>query len=902
PIQSLHTTHTPPPPLRSPGPERPPIANIPPPQSLAAILSPSAPQEESTGSNSRASTPKRSHAEAFSPEPLPYLHPASPTQSQPRASIASLGAPSPSAREADDGSGGARGSLEEKKPAKMVRSSIACTKCRRSKVKCINEGTNSVCKACHLSGRECSYPTPGVATTPKRSEAPPGIKQEDGESKKRVRKLEDTGRRNSNRSVEDVLDSSILTRKVWDELFELFKLHFLTEMPFLHPPTFRNRMRQAAYPRDPSITYTNSEEVKLLLLGVLTLTARFHTELINHHSPTGDPIVASEVYYSALYAALHRDGNGTRASVEVIQAWLMMTLYEWGQLKDGGTTAWVHLAIPFRLAQSMELHYEDDAGPGSHAYPPPKEPRNRTPDQILTEKEVRRRTWWSLFIMDRMLSAGKRRIPMIPINEMRIQLPCSEDQFLFIKKVHTGHLQPDWDRPNLTVNDDGILGWYIRLVEIFGRFTRWSYAGGRRTETLPPWDPSSSFYRLRNDLEDFARALPSNLAFTKANLSAHIEKRNSTPYTLMHTLYCLCLIMLHREFIPFIPLRSNKPSGPIDAPTFPPDRFKTPEGFWETSAEIMLTAAKGMIDIVRICHDDNVLPESPQIAFAIWQAAFVCVYAKCFPQMDPKRIVGLEQGYDSTEIMSSAINAMVPRLEMAKRHQATFVIVQKIFAKAIKDSRSLGFSGGGGDHYKMLERPLKEFGGIGNLREEEGRSRASTTDIDVGANGEVMSTPDSTPRSHTAWAAINTQSPDCGAEEQRARFPPQPSAYPYSNGFPQPIAQNQARTPSLINGDSSSSLSSPHPSTQTPQYYAQPLPHQLINGTTTYAPVSQNAMVPMAPPHQYQAIPSGDIEDYLRMQWPPVDFEGNMEFMMNQQVSNYNPSIPVTAPAEYEQS
>jgi hypothetical protein len=113
-----------------------PTAKIPSPHSLAAILSPSAPPEESTTGASRSSTPKRTHAEAFSSGDQPYLHPASPTQNQ--ASVASTGEPSPGTRGEDDGSvGGMRGGQEEKKaPPKMVRSSIACSRCRRSKVKC----------------------------------------------------------------------------------------------------------------------------------------------------------------------------------------------------------------------------------------------------------------------------------------------------------------------------------------------------------------------------------------------------------------------------------------------------------------------------------------------------------------------------------------------------------------------------------------------------------------------------------------------------------------------------------------------------------------------------------------------------------------------------------------------
>jgi hypothetical protein len=41
-----------------------------------------------------------------------------------------------------------------------MRSSIACARCRRSKVKCVNNGIGTQCRACETTGRECTYPVP----------------------------------------------------------------------------------------------------------------------------------------------------------------------------------------------------------------------------------------------------------------------------------------------------------------------------------------------------------------------------------------------------------------------------------------------------------------------------------------------------------------------------------------------------------------------------------------------------------------------------------------------------------------------------------------------------------------------------------------------------------------------
>ena len=148
-----------------PGPST--TAAIPSPHSLAAILSPSpsAPPDtpsiqksthtspnaalpsSTPGDSPRAPTRKRSHEEAFTvegpAEQRGYLQPGSPAQTagrgQHRGSISSTVGTG-----ADDGAvvgmiGGSEDrDKEDRKPAqqKMVRSSIACARCRRSKVKC----------------------------------------------------------------------------------------------------------------------------------------------------------------------------------------------------------------------------------------------------------------------------------------------------------------------------------------------------------------------------------------------------------------------------------------------------------------------------------------------------------------------------------------------------------------------------------------------------------------------------------------------------------------------------------------------------------------------------------------------------------------------------------------------
>lgn len=705
---------------------------------------------------------------------------------------------------------------EEKKPHKMVRSSIACARCRRSKVKCVNNGPNSTCKSCAQYNRECTYPAAGSTPTPKRPEAPLGVNQagETPDSKRRNRKIEDTGRRVNQRMKEDVLDSPILTRKVWDELFELFKLHFSTEMPFLHPPTFRNRMRQAAMPRDPNLVTADLEEGRVLLLGVLTLTARFHPGLASHHSPNGlDPLAASEFYAAPLANALGPTiRHLSQPSIENVQALLMLGLYEWSQTR--GLSAWLNVGMAIRLAFSLGLAYIDDQG-----HQPINDSRTPLPSTYprdgAMEKEVRRRTLWSCFIMDRMLSAGKNRPTMISIERLAVQLPCSDDQFLFAHNGPTSLFSPKWMTPNeknVPAPDEGVLSCYLRLVEIFGDLSDWLHSGGRKGEKLPPWDKASKMYTLRRRLKAFYDGLPPSLTFNDANLSAHIEKRNATTYSSLHTLYCISIIVLLREYMPFVPLRCEKPRGPLDHPIYSPESYDLPDGFWDVCAQDVMKATRDIIDIIRTCQDSNALPESPQIGFAAWQASFICAYTLWFPKMDTKGYL-VDQTYpQSARIMKSKnllnltqrmLKDMSPTLNMIKGYYKTSEKINQYFFSICKEYYIKFKRGNSLENFKYYESEFKEFCALRDTEnvqpeksEDCSRTRSSTNDISlIESNGDPIQGIESAyQRQNGSWAPINVSSP---VDDDRSKYTPR-GQYPYGI----PYLQHQTPSPTVVsNGD-----------------------------------------------------------------------------------------------------
>ncbi|OBT57886.1 hypothetical protein VE04_02102 [Pseudogymnoascus sp. 24MN13] len=495
-----------------------------------------------------------------------------------------------------------------------MRSSIACFHCRRCKIKCQNSGTNSACRACITNSRACIYPAGQHAKS-----AGPLRNGGEGEEVQRARKreLDDVGKQ-SLRHTDDPFQSPHITPKLWKEVYNTFILHCSAELPFLHDEVFY------AYVQP---TIERSADTQIYLLGMLTLTARFIPDLIAFHNPL-NPLAASEFYAEASATRLNVQAITGQPTLERVQGLLMISLYHWGMLDR--KCAWMYINIATRMAQTLGLMFEEDLWTNWKPAPLARS---------TIQREIKRRTAYSCFILDRYQSMGQYQPQIIDIYELNIQLPCSEEDFLFGTIVKTRLLKdslqsPDSNESSRTISTTQVLSIYIQLVEIWGRFSHWSSRGGRQKEEYPPWDQRSEFYKLQQQLVSFYKSLPPKLTFNSTNITAHIASRSVTLYTAIHTLYSLCNIVLHYDYIPFLPLRSDGLSGPLDEPRFLLGKYDIPEGFWEESAELVFKSARDIVDIVRVTSDRQVMVESPPVGIAVRTAAFIGVYSINFPDMD----------------------------------------------------------------------------------------------------------------------------------------------------------------------------------------------------------------------------------------------------------------------------
>ncbi|ORY63129.1 fungal-specific transcription factor domain-containing protein [Pseudomassariella vexata] len=713
-----------------------------------------------------------------------------------------------------------------------MRSSIACLRCRKSKIKCENNGGSSPCDGCIKTGKKCEFKLPEAnPTPPKRSEPPSSIKQErdGGSDRKKLKKIDEIAKGDNQKVTlyaDEVLAAPFLTEDIWDQVLDLYKLHFAPELPFLHLPSMREYIGRRFRAPQPEPTDTN-----LVLLGVLVLTARFHSDLVKYlahvYSSQGgnarsrpvqtqiDPAAASEYYADTLAVALGPMRTAMKvASLERVQAMLMLGLYEWGQTrpKTGGLSAWMYVGSAIRMAQFLNLGFGDNPRDSGDSKTRPSDSRQRRTSMSLSQttldNEVKRRTMFSCFILDRMLACGKERLSIIQPDDLQIQLPCSEDKFDLAMEANTGFLRPRNARES-AATDDSVLSQFIRLVDIWGEISRYSSAGGRVKDAHPPWDPNSIFRQLRENLAAFDNNLPDTFTFSRSNYFKHENHHASSVYVLLHMLRNVSLIMLHREYIPFVPIRCAGPEGPLDKPTFPKDNAR--REFWLESAEQVFKAAREIVDLIEICQKKDKLPQSTIVLFAIWTAAFVGLYGAHFPHMDVQQHMlshrWNEQSGDAegdvfqhgpTGLAYQTLNKISYWLKMASTYVGVLQNMDIYFDKIKQDfdrhvdknkslsekmplSLRLGGRGGALEEYQQMSKQLKDFGTLHpddpTHMDSSDRSRASTMEraSSVGADShnasviERVRTPRSTPSA--SFVAINHGLPDPSVYSDRTAGP-----------------------------------------------------------------------------------------------------------------------------------
>ena len=302
----------------------------------------------------------------------------------------------------------------------------------------------------------------------------------------------------------------------------------------LHKPSFMRRLKARTVP-------------PVLILAVCAVSARFSTHPQMNSEP---PFLRGENWANpAATIALRRHDE---PNITILTVFLLLGLHEFGTCHGG--RSWSFGGQALRMAYALQLHRELD-------HDPLLSQTNNANQLSFTDREIRRRTMWASFMMDRYNSSGSQRPPIGNEKFMQIQLPIRESHFQMeipgpTEDLDGNVLNPvpeDVGQSSDARENMGVSAYIIRAMVIWGRIVDYLNLGGKRRDRNPLWAPESGYMLLKRQIDEFSASLPNTMLFTFENLQVHAAEKTANQFLFLHIIIHQNTLFLNQFAIPLSP-------------------------------------------------------------------------------------------------------------------------------------------------------------------------------------------------------------------------------------------------------------------------------------------------------------------------------------------------------------
>lgn len=233
-----------------------------------------------------------------------------------------------------------------------------------------------------------------------------------------------------------------------------------------------------------------------------------------------------------------------KPSLATVQACLVLCIYEIGN--GAGDQGWLRLGHAIRLAQLLNLHKLD-----SDNVKLPKQRSSQSSDST-TLLESKRRTFWCVFCLDRLLANGREKLAILWTESISTRLPQPDEDFIYGKKNTNETLRDGGkkDKEHWPTNES-LFTYTIRVVNILGDITSWHGNGGRFADATSPWVDDMPFTILDRSLEDWRSSLPAHFDHSPSTVPLIVAVGQGRAWSFMFLLFHQARALLHREYLPF---------------------------------------------------------------------------------------------------------------------------------------------------------------------------------------------------------------------------------------------------------------------------------------------------------------------------------------------------------------
>lgn len=271
--------------------------------------------------------------------------------------------------------------------------------------------------------------------------------------------------------------------------------------------------------------------------------------------------------------------------------------------------------------------------------------------------EIRRRTFWSCFLLERTLTDGKEKPTTLRAPRTELRMPGNDVDFQLNRRSQGARLDPNpppWSVPfrfekTLQLEQEADLyGQTLRVSELWQRISSYIGEGGRNHDRRAPWLVESTFAILQQDINSFATSLPPQYQYNDQNLTAHCLIGQGRLFGMLHLLLSTSTLVLHRDYIPFLPTVDYQASrGPIDGEAIYENPV-APNNFFNSLLATAFLAATTISDLCTSLHQHGSQVTHPFSGYAALAAGTVHCHLKHWSQSTAG------SGYFNDDIAQSA--------------------------------------------------------------------------------------------------------------------------------------------------------------------------------------------------------------------------------------------------------
>ncbi|KZF20154.1 hypothetical protein L228DRAFT_213466 [Xylona heveae TC161] len=429
------------------------------------------------------------------------------------------------------------------KPRKRL--AVACLTCREKKIKC--EPDFPKCVQCEKFGRECRFQNANFLAEKKKKmegqlspELSWGMLKGLG-SDKMLPQRKGSSEGHFVYATKSPPRDLALTRT-----HSVFQLHVdpyqsdpeltgqLMEVYFLHI----NHQCLSLFPSTPFLLWAKTAKDKsdrdlMLLYTIMAVAA--------HLSPRQEHKSYAETFAGLSRCALERHWN--KPSVQLCQSRLLMALYCFAEGQKA--EAWEYAGSSLRTASALGLHSEyvplgemkvDDSLGYAHT--------------SAAIKEVRRRTFWAVYLADRILSFDTCSPAILNDEDVFLRLPCRDDLFedgvessapFFDNKIINSELCRSVNERNINP-----MGFLVQIASIYMEVARDVYRTVHCSVNSYKNNYESFYARAEQRLAEWRNSLPSPFIESSENLGRSIQDGRIGIYLGIHAVHFATVMKLNR--------------------------------------------------------------------------------------------------------------------------------------------------------------------------------------------------------------------------------------------------------------------------------------------------------------------------------------------------------------------